>query len=528
MPDRSAPASSLTSVPAGTELPRISVSAAAVSSAKVDLTVCFAYEAASPELAGVPSSSALGKALARVMRDERFKGKRREMIVWHAGGRHAAVRYVVVGLGKRQSASLDALRDGCGQVARRACASSAGGARRMALLLPPVTTYGPAELAEAAAEGIALGAYRMSKYFTAEENAVSALRSVDILVGKDQLKEARVGVSRGAIRSTATALARDLVNETAMALTPAKMADVARRIAKQRGLEIKVLGRKELEKLGAGAILGVSAGSSQPPCLIHLVYRPRRGAGRPVRRVALVGKGLTFDSGGLSLKTASGMETMKMDKAGASAVLAAMSALPQLQPPVEVHGIMGMTENMPGGSATKPGDILTSLSGKTIEVLNTDAEGRLVLADALTYAQRQKVDEIIDLATLTGACMVALGPVVTGVFGNDQGLVNRFLEAAHDAGEMMWQLPLCDEYKDQIRSDVADLKNSPATRYGGAITAGLFLKSFVDDKVRWVHLDIAGPAFLESERGFMRKGATGAGVRSLLTYIESLGRAEPA
>jgi leucyl aminopeptidase len=308
-----------------------------------------------------------------------------------------------------------------------------------------------------------------------------------------------------------------------------RMAEVARRVAKAHGLEIKVIDRAGLARMGMGAILGVASGSVEQPCLIHLIYRPedeRRRRGRHGRRgrvpkLALVGKGLTFDSGGLSLKTATGMETMKLDKAGASAVLGAMSALSELKPRVEVHGIMGMTENMPGGAAIKPGDVLRTMSGKTIEVLNTDAEGRLVLADALSYAQKQKVEQIIDLATLTGACMVALGPVSTGVFGTDQRMVDRFLECAWRAGERMWQLPLYEEYADQLRSEIADVKNT-GNRYGGAITAALFLKTFVNEKVPWIHLDIAGPAFLESEQGCMRKGATGAGVRTLLNYILSI------
>ncbi|HKY33462.1 MAG TPA: leucyl aminopeptidase, partial [Candidatus Polarisedimenticolia bacterium] len=377
-------------------------------------------------------------------------------------------------------------------------------------------------IAQAAAEGLALGAYRMAKYHTGEDARGRPLRAVELLAGRSDLAAARAGVDKGTLRAEAVNLARDIVNEPAIVITPMKMAEIARRIASQRGLEVKILEKKDLQRLGMGAILGIAAGSAQPPCLIHLTYRPRKPGRKKVPRLALVGKGLTFDSGGLSLKTASGMETMKLDKAGATAVLSAMSAVAGLAPAVEVHGIMGMTENMPGGSALKPGDILTSLSGKTIEVLNTDAEGRVVLADALAYAQRQQVDQIIDLATLTGACMVALGPVVSGAFGNDQEMMDRFLAAAREAGEKMWQLPLVDDYSDQLRSDVADLKNTPTSRYGGAITAGLFLKSFVENGTPWLHLDIAGPAFLESEQGYMRKGATGAAVRTLLTYIQSL------
>jgi leucyl aminopeptidase len=297
---------------------------------------------------------------------------------------------------------------------------------------------------------------------------------------------------------------------------------MARAIASEKGLQIRVLEKKDLAALKMGAILGVSAGSDQPPCVIHITYAPPRGSGR-VPRLALVGKGLTFDSGGLSLKTATGMETMKLDKAGATAVLAVMSALADLKPAVEVHGIMGMTENMPGGSAIKPGDVLRTMGGKTIEVLNTDAEGRLVLADCLGDAQTLKPDQIIDMATLTGACLVALGPHAAGLFGTDQEQVDALLSAAGRAGEKMWQLPLYDDYNEQIRSEIADVKNT-GNRYGGAITAALFLKHFVQPGMPWAHLDIAGPAFHETEQAYMRKGATGAMVRTILTYIEDLAR----
>jgi leucyl aminopeptidase len=237
--------------------------------------------------------------------------------------------------------------------------------------------------------------------------------------------------------------------------------------------------------------------------------------------VALVGKGITFDSGGLSLKTASGMETMKLDKAGAVAVLCTMLSLPELKARVEVHGLMGMTENMPGGSAIKPGDVLRTAGGKTVEVLNTDAEGRLVLADLLSHAKNLGVDEVIDLATLTGACMVALGPLAGGLFSNDEPLAARLLEYSRIAGEKLWRLPLYEEYTDQLKSEIADIKNT-AERYGSAITAALFLREFIGEKTPWAHLDIAGPAFLEnSGHAYMRRGATGMGVRTLLAYLAS-------
>jgi len=506
-------------IPAGTPIPSVSVSSASFSGARAGVALCFAIEDGTPSIQGMPQGP-LARALQRLMREERFRGRTGECLVWHSGGRFPAARYAIVGLGTAPVTS-SRMRDACGTAARRISAIAGAAGQRLTALLPH--TVSVRELAMAAAEGFALGSYRMTKYQTGKSRS-AVVRSVLLLVDRNAIKDARAGIRDGAIRSAATTLTRDIVNEPAMVLTPMRMAAIARTVAKDAGLEIKVYERKDLERMGMGGILGVSAGSAQAPCMIHMTYRPKkqgRGA-KPAMKVALVGKGITFDSGGLSIKAANSMETMKLDKAGATAVLGVMSVLPRLGTPVELHGIMGMTENMPSGTATKPGDVLTTMSGKTIEVLNTDAEGRLVLADALGYAQKQKVDQIIDLATLTGACMVALGPSITGVFGNDQNMVDAFLAAGRRAGEKMWQLPLEEDYADQIRSDVADIRNTSSGRYGGAITAGLFLKSFVDDRIPWIHLDIAGPAFLESEKGFMRKGATGAGVRTILTYLESL------
>jgi leucyl aminopeptidase len=269
-----------------------------------------------------------------------------------------------------------------------------------------------------------------------------------------------------------------------------------------------------------GAFLGVAAGTVQPPRFVHLTYTP---AGRARRRVAVIGKGITFDAGGLDLKTADGMLRMKDDMSGAAAVLGVMSALPKLRPTVEVHGLIAATENMPSGSAFRPGDVLKAMDGTTIEVGNTDAEGRLTLADALCYARtRVQADEIIDVATLTGACVVALGPLCTGLLANDQGLADRLLRAADDAGERMWRLPLIDEYREHLKSEVADL-NNVGPRGGGAITAALFLKEFAGT-TPWAHLDIAGPAFSEKDLPLAPKGATGVAVRTLLAYLTAGGR----
>jgi leucyl aminopeptidase len=294
------------------------------------------------------------------------------------------------------------------------------------------------------------------------------------------------------------------------------MAEIAREVAGRAGLDIKVHGLDDMRRMGMGGILGVSQGSHHPPQLIELNYRP---AGKASGKVALLGKGLTFDSGGLSIKSSEGMETMKCDMAGSATVLATLMSLPELAPSVEVIGLLGMAENMPGGGAIRPGDVLKMMNGKTVEVRNTDAEGRLVLADCLSYASSlEGIGVAIDLATLTGACVVALGPMTTGVMGNDRSLVAAILQAAERAGEKMWELPLYPEYREHIRSDIADVKNT-GIRWGGAITAGLFLQEFVRSGLRWAHLDIAGPAFGDKEYSYIKKGGTGAGVRTLIRYL---------
>jgi leucyl aminopeptidase len=301
---------------------------------------------------------------------------------------------------------------------------------------------------------------------------------------------------------------------------PTHLAQVATEVARAGGLTLQVLDRAECKKLGMGAFLGVAAGSEQPPKFIHLCWTP---AARSRKRVAIIGKGVTFDSGGLDLKTPEGMARMKDDMSGAAAVLAIMRALPVLNPSVEVHGLIAATENMPSGSAIRPGDILRAMNGTTIEIGNTDAEGRLTLADAISYAvQKAKADEVVDMATLTGACVVALGPLCSGLFANDDGLAARLLAAADSAGERVWRLPLIEEYREHLKSDVADL-NNVGPRGGGAITAGLFLKEFAGDRP-WAHLDIAGTAFVEKDTPLAPRGGTGCAVRTILTYLTEAGR----
>ncbi|MCA1692464.1 MAG: leucyl aminopeptidase [Actinobacteria bacterium] len=322
-------------------------------------------------------------------------------------------------------------------------------------------------------------------------------------------------LERGGRLAAAVVLARDLVNEPAGSLTPQRLAEVAAEIAEQEGLTLSVLDEPAIAGERLGGLLGVARGSTEPPRLLELVYDPPDARAT----VAIVGKGITFDSGGLSIKTAEGMETMKTDMSGAAAVLAAMSTLPSLEPGVKVIAIIPATENMPGGSATKPGDVLRIRNGKTVEVLNTDAEGRLVLADGLSLAVEAGVDAILDLATLTGACKIALGPRIAGLMGNDEGWIDQIRQAAARAGEAVWPLPLPEEYRKLLDSEVADLKNIGG-RWGGALTAGLFLREFVAD-VPWAHLDIAGPARSEEDDGYVPKGGTGFGVRTVVEAVAS-------
>jgi len=327
-------------------------------------------------------------------------------------------------------------------------------------------------------------------------------------------REVGQGARTGEVFALATWFARDLVNSPANDVHPTYLAKAATDLAKEKGLTVEVLDRAECQKLGMGAFLGVAAGSEQPPCFIHLTYAPAR----PRKKVAIIGKGITFDAGGLDLKTAEGMLRMKDDMSGAAAVLGVMRALPDLKPPVEVHGLVAATENMPSGSAIRPGDVLKAMNGTTIEIGNTDAEGRLTLADAISYANAKiKPDEMVDLATLTGACVVALGPLVSGLFANNRGLAGRLRAAADQAGERLWELPLVDEYREFLKSEVADL-NNVGPRGGGAITAGLFLKEFAGE-TPWAHVDIAGPAFSEKDLPLAPKGGTGVAVRTLLAYL---------
>jgi leucyl aminopeptidase len=456
-------------------------------------------------------------SLGTIFADERFEGKSGQTVVMSSNGQFPARRYIVVGLGKREKFGPGVLRDAVAIAARKAEQARAG---HLVLTIPGegAGKLTPRDRVTGLVEGVLLGTYKFDRYLSEESKKAHPAEEVTIVtdLAPAAVKE---GIKIGNATSAATILARDLVTEPAGVMTPTEMAKRASAVARAKGITIKILEKKDLERLGMGAFLAVNAGSAEPPKLIHLIYRPK--GGKPKKRIALVGKGITFDSGGLNLKPTGYMETMKCDMSGAAAVLGAISALAELGAKVEVHGFMAMTENMIGGRAYKPGDVLKTMKGKTVEVTNTDAEGRLVLIDALAYAQTVKPDAIIDLATLTGACVVALGPLATGVMGNDMRLVEAICDNGGEVGEKLWPMPLYDEYLEIMSSDVADLRNS-GERWGGALTAGLFLQEFVDEKTPWAHMDIAGPAFQEKETPLARKGGTGAGVRTLVRYISSL------
>jgi leucyl aminopeptidase len=445
-----------------------------------------------------------------ILEAERFQAKSGAVTHAHTAGRLPAARLVVAGLGPRQQATAEVLR--------RAAAAALRRARDLGARIVAIELLGdrlpPRRRAHAVVEGAILGTYTFDRYKKEPgERFVEELQvqHPDARSGRDVADGARTGETF----ARSTWFARDLVNMPANDLHPTRLAEIAGDIAREGRLGVRVLERAECDAMGMGAFLGVAAGSQQPPKFIHLSYIP---SGRPVKRIAVIGKGITFDAGGLDLKTAEGMLRMKDDMSGGAAVLGIMRALPQLKPKVEVHGLIAATENMPSGSAIRPGDILRAMNGTTIEIGNTDAEGRLTLADALCYAaQTVKPHEMIDMATLTGACVVALGPLCSGLMTNNQALAGRLLAAADAAGERLWQLPLIDEYREHLKSEVADI-NNVGPRGGGAITAGLFLKEFAGN-IPWAHLDIAGPAFIEKDGPLAPKGGTGVAVRTLLTYL---------
>ncbi len=478
--------------------------------AKDNCLIYFAYE---KEKGFANALGKEGDLIRTGLEAEGFTGKESSAAVAYPRGKGETHKVIALGLGPKSGFSLESIRRAGGRLARKAREIRL---EEIAVVWPGFFTD---EHLSAFAEGLLLGSYQFNRYKTASKDSPAGLQKVYVQVKKDRKSKADKALAQAQAFGAGTLLARDLINGAPSDVTPKVLADTARKIAKGN-IRLKLFVKKDLIRMGAGGLLGVNRGSAQEPYLIHLHYKPK---GKTNKSIALVGKGITFDSGGLSLKPASGMETMKMDMSGAAAVLGVFSQLAKTQPQIEVHGIIPTTENMPGGRAYKPGDVLTALNGKTMEVLNTDAEGRLILSDGLSYAERMKVDGIIDLATLTGACVVALGSLVAGALSNNEAFLNRFKAATEVEGEPIWELPLVNEYKDDIKSKVADIKNIGSGREAGTITAALFLQEFVGE-TPWIHLDIAGPAYLEREFSavpYLTHGGTGLMVRSLLNFLEN-------
>ncbi|MGQ9634664.1 MAG: leucyl aminopeptidase [Bryobacteraceae bacterium] len=444
-----------------------------------------------------------------------FKGKMLETALHYRPAGLRSPRLLVIGGGKQANFGHAELRRVTGAAARLLRGK---GCRSFALALE--APFDAPEHAAASIEGAILGDYEPDRYKTQDKDERKPLDRffavLPVITAAHQQAAAR-----GRILAESQNFTRDLVNEPANHLPPLALAERARQMATDYGLECEILDRERMAQLGMGALLGVAAGSQNPPALIILRYRPE-GPSPEGGHLGLVGKGVTFDSGGISIKPSDNMDKMKYDMAGGAAVLGVMRALAQLKPAVPVTALVPATENMPGGRAQRPGDIVTTLSGKTVEVLNTDAEGRLILADAITYARRLGCTHLVDVATLTGAIVVALGYVNVGVFSNNDELRDRLLAAAKGAGEKMWPMPLDEEYKGMLKSAFADIPNV-GNRWGGAITAAMFLKEFVES-TPWVHLDIAGTAWLEDAKPFMAKGPTGVTVRTLAHLALEWGR----
>ena len=480
----------------------------------VDVLVVGAYQragAAVPAPAAAPVNTALGGKLARTLTELGFTGAACETVVLPTFGALKARTLVVVGLGDAARADAESLRRAAGAAVR-----ASAGNRRIALALDP-SGVPPAVGVRAVAEGALLGAYDFTEFRQASMAGRKApVEAITVLVSDPKDKDSVAAVRRAVIVAAEVAVTRDLVNTPPGNLHPLELANFAAARAGAAGCEVDVMDEKALRKGKYGGILGVGQGSVNPPRLVRISYRHPRAT----RTLAFVGKGITFDSGGLSLKPSAAMEWMKSDMSGAAAVVAAVTAIARLKLRINVTGWVPMAENMPSGSAIRPGDVLTMYGGKRVEVLNTDAEGRLILGDAIARASEETPDLIVDAATLTGAQLVALGSRTAGIMGNDDDLRSRVCAAAGVAGEQVWPMPLPPELRKSIDSDIADIVNT-GDRYGGMLVAGLFLKEFVPEGIPWVHMDIAGPAFnLEDAHGYTPKGGTGAAVRTFVQLAE--------
>lgn len=448
----------------------------------------------------------LDGTISELISESEFTGKSDTTIIARVGGKNSLRKIILVGLGAKEDLTLNSFRQAGGNIARIAKKANL---KTLAIAINS-DDYENDILAQVISEGIILALHEDKRFKSDTEDQKITLETVELL----ELPANSKAIDTAEKITSGVILARELVNAPANAINPVTMAETVQNLAKEYALELTILEQEDCEKLGMGAFLGVAKASDLPPKFIHLVYKPQ---GTPKRKLAIIGKGLTFDSGGLNIKVSgSGIETMKMDMGGAAATFGAAKAIAQLKPDVEIHFISAVTENMISGTAMHPGDILTASNGKTIEVNNTDAEGRLTLADALVYADKLGVDAMVDLATLTGACIVALGNDIAGLWTKDEQLATQLKIAAESAGEKFWQMPMETKYFEQMKSGIADMKNT-GSRAGGSITAALFLQQFVKD-TPWVHLDIAGPVWAEKPTAIDNEGGTGFAVRTLVNW----------
>ncbi|WP_260739019.1 leucyl aminopeptidase [Tunturiibacter lichenicola] len=485
---------------------------------------------AEPLPALLTTSDAVTNAAAKVLATGEFKATLGETLLLHAPGGLKAERLLVVGLGKAETLSVDEVRKGAGAAVR---AAKPLGVREVAIAFPEdhalsdehLETLPCTLLSRALVEGAELAESDWDTYRSErKDRSVRALSVITNESEKSTRAEIQGGFDTGLIVAAAQNFTRTLVNEPGNVLTPTELGRRAAAMCAEVGIKCEVHSTAKLDELKMGAFAAVAQGSNEPPALIVMTYEPQLKKGETAAEGApvlgLVGKGITFDTGGISIKGADGMEKMKYDMAGAGAMIGAMRAIAQLKPKVKVIGVVCSAENMPDGKAFKPGDVVTAMSGKTIEVVNTDAEGRLVLADGLHYAKTLGCTHLIDAATLTGACVVALGTLNVGLFSNDEATWQKFTDAAKISGEKFWRLPCTDDYKEQIKSQIADMRNTGANRWGGAISAAMFLKEFVGD-TPWVHLDIAGCAWNDESKPWIANGPSGVAVRSILEWARS-------
>ncbi len=458
---------------------------------------------------------ALGGGLSRTIAKEEFKGKRDQSLAVATLGRLPATKLVVLGLGDAKDwGSADARAF----AARAARAANGEKAKSLVLGVPK----GVGNYYRALAEGLELGAYRFTKYLTGDRKPKAELARVTIVSADKPPATAKRDIEIGQIVAKGVNLSRDLSNEPPNVLTPVALANAAQAAAKEHNVKSTIFDFKEIQRRGMLLIQAVGQGSANEPRFVHLAWVPPK---KDAKRLVFVGKGVTFDSGGISIKPAQGMGEMKHDMSGAGNMVGLMAIVGALKPNVEVHAICACVENMPGGKAYRPGDVWGSLDGKQVEIINTDAEGRLILADALAYARELKPDLLVDNATLTGACVVALGSTCSGWYASNEETANEFTIAVKASGETMWRMPLLEELREQLKSDVADVKHT-GDRYGGSISAALFLREFIGDTKNWVHVDIAGPATSERAAGWNPKGATGHGVLTFLSLVEAAERAK--